>query len=364
MRIGFDAKRLFHNQTGLGVYSRLLVQHLHQLAPALDLVLFSPAIESSSYHSQFTYCQYQNLSQLLGRSLLARRVKAMDCQVFHGLSHELPPAIKKTNTRTVVTIHDLIFERMPKLFPYIDRQIYRQKWRYSSRVADLIVAVSNSTRRDLIELYGIEAERIHVIHPLHDPVFDEPISNQAKFEISQKYQLPSNFFLYVGAVNRRKNLKSILIAMSRQPEVDRMPLVVIGTGANYYRECQTSVKNLGLNDEVIFCNHVPNQDLPPFYSLAQALVYPSLYEGFGIPLIESLLCGSPVITSKVSSLPEAAGPGALYVDPHDADDIAAAMTALASDPEKRSELVASGKAHLTQFDNRKLVKKMLEVYQS
>ena len=363
MRIGFDAKRLYHNQTGLGVYSRLLVQTLRSLDAEFDPVLFSKAIGKSPHASTFS-----EVSSIEGSGLLWRRrgivrdIVASGCQVYHGLSHELPWGIERVGVPTVVTIHDLVFERDPKLYPWIDRKIYREKWKHSTRVADLVVCVSDHTRQDLIELYHTSAEKIRVVAPMHDPHFELAADPGMQDQIRKKYSLPENYFLYVGSVTRRKNLLSILRAMHSLAPSDRIPLVVIGSGGKYLHECRAAMQSFRLEQEVTFCQEVPNVELPPFYQMATALIYPSFYEGFGIPVIESLFCHTPVITSRSSSLPEAAGPGAILVDPADAHELADAMRRLASDEELQKSLAVLGHDYVKRYSNTELGQQILKIY--
>jgi len=365
MRIGFDAKRLFHNHTGLGVYSRLLVKVLHSLDDQFDPVLFSKSIEKSQYSTDYTdFTAVQGSGPLWRRRGVISDIAESGCQLYHGLSHELPLGIERVGIPTVVTIHDLIFERNPSLFPWVDRQIYRHKWTHSTRVADTVICVSDHTRQDLMEFYGTSADKIEVVQPMHDPLFEKAPDSEMQLAVRKKYDLPEDYFLYVGSVTRRKNLLGILQAMHSLEPADRIPLVVIGSGGKYLSECQAAVETFRLEQEVIFCQAVPNEELPPFYQMATALIYPSLYEGFGIPVIESLFCKTPVITSQSSSLPEAAGPGALLIDPTDAHELAAAMHRLAQDSQLQEDLATRGAAYVQRFSNATLGHKLLKIYRN
>ena len=359
MRIGFDAKRLFHNHTGLGVYSRLLVAGLAEHYSEHEYLLYAQRVEQSRYKAKFNdYTLRQGRGWTWRTLSLSKDIVSDACDLYHGLSHELPLNLHKSSIKTVVTIHDLIFKVDPELFPYVDRKIYDLKWRYSCKHADAIIAVSEHTRQDLIKLYDVPNEKIHVIHPPVPPPPTPDASVDKRVEI--KYGLSDPFWLFVGAINRRKNILGILRAMLIASE--RMPLIIVGSGGSYEKKVRQFVLQKGLSSRVRFMGHLPNEDLPIFYRKAMALIYPSLYEGFGIPLVESLHNGTPVITSNSSSMPEAAGPGAILVDPSSPEDIAAAMSNMSNSSTLRSELSAAGRLYALRFTTEKVVHRTMKLY--
>ena len=360
MRIGFDAKRLFHNHTGLGVYSRLLVEGLSIRHPQHEYVLYGQKIEKSPYKARFQHFKLRQGRGWGWRSLGLRKDILEDaCDLYHGLSHEIPVNLHQTSVKRVVTIHDVIFRVDPSLFPYFDRKIYDLKWKYSCKHADLIITVSEHTRKDLMKLYKVPFEKIRVIYPPvattppPDPVPDQKVIDQ--------YSLSNPYWLYVGAINPRKNLLGLLRALLISK--DDLQLIVVGSGGTYERKARRFVDEHGLSSRVRFMGYLPNETLPVFYRKALALIYPSFYEGFGIPLVESLQSGTPVITSKTSSMPEAAGPGAILVDPTSPESIAEAMNIMAYDSALRSNLTKAGYQHAQKFTTDKIVDQTLGVYQ-
>ncbi|MDH3649509.1 MAG: glycosyltransferase family 4 protein [Saprospiraceae bacterium] len=363
MRVGFDAKRLFFNDTGLGVYSRLLVRQLATKYPSHQYILFSANAQKSAYYRHFSDLDIVGNSLPVYRSWrMSSDIHRTNCDVFHGLSHELPLGLKKTRVKSIVTIHDLIFEHYPDLYPFIDRTIYRWKWKHSCHFADIVIAVSEQTKRDLIELYRIDETRIRVIPPMFSDQFDRAVSVSDKIKASQEHNLPEEFFLFVGSITRRKNLIIIIEAMSKLQAGERLPLLVIGSHGDDYKNVLSQISKYGLRDWVHFLSAIENEQLHIFYKLARALIYPSLFEGFGIPIVESLRCGTPVITSSISSMPEAAGPGALYIDPNDSDALAQHMLAIRQHS-TYEVLSTAGQKHVEQFSPDNVGKQVLDLYQ-
>jgi glycosyltransferase involved in cell wall biosynthesis len=345
MKIGFDAKRLFHNHTGLGVYSRLLIKGLKSLHSDHEFMLFAKHVSSSRYYQDFSDFPIIQSSQILWRTwLMAGDIRTSECQIFHGLSNELPIGLNRTKLKTLVTIHDVIFKRDPALYPLIDRAIYNLKWKHSAITADLIIAVSQSTKSDLSYYYGINEDKIHVIYP---PV-REASANLDNNQLLDRYKLPKKFFLSVGALTPRKNIVSILKAMLILKSELRIPLVIIGDGPEKKSLLQFMYEN-NLSDLVHFTGHVADEEISLFYKAAYALIYPSFYEGFGIPIVESLMNRTPVITSKTSSMPEAAGAGGLLIQPEEPEEIAMAMLRLLEDTSCYNQLVSEGNLHAQQF---------------
>ena len=359
MRIGFDAKRLFFNCTGLGVYSRLLVKGLSQLDPEMQLLLFARQAAKSEFYRDFQDCKIISSSALLWRSWrMTRDIVKHNCQIFHGLSHELPFGIHRTNTKTIVTIHDVIFRVYPGLYPRLDRKFYHQKWKYSSRVSDLIVAVSQQTKDDLCLFYDVNPEKVRIIpppvsltgHPIDTAVF------------KQEEKLPKDFLLFVGALNKRKNIGVILEAYNIMKQSDRIPLVIVGTGPQKDALLHL-IKRYKLNQFVIFKDHVSQAKLSSYYQSAMALIYPSLYEGFGIPIVEALRNKTPVITSNISSMPEAAGPGGLLIDPRDGKQLSEAILKIRDDENLRNKLAEAGFKHSLNFLPEEICNRQIKLYQ-
>lgn len=347
MRIGFDAKRYYHNHTGLGNYSRTLVKDLKRLYPELDIRLY----DEKSFSRTFR---------------LGRKACEDGCQLFHGLSNELPFDLLKGNAdmhrpRTVVTIHDTAWRTFPDMYHCVDRKIYDFKYGHAARYADCVVAISESTKRDIINFYGVDENRVKVIYqPVQRMFYEEP----SVVKLSGVGDAP--YLLSVGSINSRKNLMGTLRAYARLKPENRPRLLVVGRGRDYEQKCRQYVKNHGLERDVEFLGSINTTDqLHAIYQGAVAMLYPSFYEGFGLPVVEALLSGCPVLTSTVSSLPEAAGPGALLCNPTNTDEMAFQLQQLVDDAALRERLARDGAAYCREhFDPDTLTRQMYELYQS
>jgi glycosyltransferase involved in cell wall biosynthesis len=360
MTIGFDAKRLFHNDTGLGTYSRVLLQALGKYYPDHRYLLFAKSPEKSRYFAAFEKFETISSTRALWRTKgMVREIKAEGCEIYHGLSHELPIGIQQTDTKSIVTIHDVIFKTEPHLYPALDRMVYNLKWKHSCQKADIIIAVSEQTKRDLCSYYQVAPQKIRVIPP---PIADKIILSDG-MEVAKRYHLPQLFYLAVGSITPRKNLLSILKAMLMIDKKKRIPLVIVGRGPQE-RELKNFVLRNKLDQLVIFVGYITDDELPNFYQLAFALIYPSLYEGFGIPIVESLRNKRPVITSNTSSMPEAAGPGALLINPNQPSEIAENMLKLLSDQKCYDQLVDEGYVYTERFSPERICQTQMELYQS
>jgi glycosyltransferase involved in cell wall biosynthesis len=372
MDIGFDAKRLFCNFTGLGNYSRTLLRNLSTYYPESQYHLYTPYIRHSSDTIPFLNEQYFKIHMPRGRfKNLWRSWKVIHDiqdngnQLYHGLSHELPFQIKKTGTRTVVSIHDLIFKIYPDTYSAIDRKIYDLKFGYACRNADRIIAISQSTRNDIVKLYNIDPDKIDVIYQASNPLYYEDKDPSENELVRQHYKVPRSFMLYVGSIEKRKNLKTLIQAMALVPSDLRLPLVVVGRGGRYKKECENLALAQGLEKQVIWINYLwENDHLKSLYQMATAFVYPSVYEGFGLPVTEALLSRTPVITSNVSSLPEAGGPASLYVDPLSPAEISNALQQILSSESLRKKMKEEGHQYAKKmFHAETVTAQVMQCYQ-
>ncbi|MEL6944605.1 MAG: glycosyltransferase family 1 protein, partial [Bacteroidota bacterium] len=235
LNIAFDAKRLYNNFTGLGNYSRTLVQNLARHFPEHHYHLYTPKIKKNS--ETLPFLEHPQLQTQLPNTAfksfwrtfnIKKDLLKANIDIYHGLSHEIPVGIHKTGIKSVVSIHDLVIKRYPNYFPWLDRQIYDWKFRYACEHADAIVAISESTKQDIIEFYDIPAEKIQVIYQTCHERFQQILPNEHLQQIAQKYQLPSHFYLYVGSIIPRKNLDKIIDALALLPKDLQLPMVVIG----------------------------------------------------------------------------------------------------------------------------------------
>lgn len=381
MNIGFDAKRAYHNQTGLGHYSRTLIHSLAKYYPEHDYFLFNPKasklfqFEEENIHEVMPHQFPSTFFTSVWRSSWVKKDLArLNIDLFHGLSHQIPLGIQGTKTKSIVTIHDLIHERNPKQYQAIDVKIYSKKFRYACQYADKVIAISEQTKKDIIEFYKTPEEKIIVCYQSCNPDFGE-IQNEAQKKMVQlKYGLPAKFFLYVGSIIERKNLLSLCKAIFILRSEIEIPLVVIGDGGKYKQQVKDFVKQNKLEKKIIFLSELDAaknsktfqnaKDFPAIYQSATAMIYPSFFEGFGIPVLESLWSRLPVITSNVSSLPEVGGDAVYYVDPQRAEEIAEGMKKIASDASFAESLKEKGWHQAQKFTLQKCAESVMNVYKN
>jgi glycosyltransferase involved in cell wall biosynthesis len=280
---------------------------------------------------------------------IAHHQTMKDLDVFHGLSQELPYRLP-LKIKKVVTVHDLIFLRYPQFYQPLDVFIYKTKVIHACKMADRVVAISNQTRNDLIEFLNVDEKKIEVIYQGIHPIFGTPISADDVNQVKVRYGLPSQYLLSVGTIEARKNLISVIKAIALLPESKRIPLVVVGRKTEYYNEVHNLVARSGLQNKIHFLDNARFSDFPALYSGAKIFIYPSLFEGFGIPLVEAISCGVPVITSQGSCFSEAAGPDSLYINPNDSAALSVAIASLLDDPARSSAIVRNSREFIKRFD--------------
>ena len=379
MKIGFDAKRAYNNNTGLGHYSRTLIAAMANDYPENEYVLFTPALSVLFNADQYGNVQAvtpgKTTDKIFRKNWRNRAVisdlKKTGIDLYHGLSHQIPVGIDKTGIASVVTIHDLIFERYPEQHGRINVLLYRKKFTYACRHADAVIAISRQTKQDLLDLYRVPEEKIYTCYQSCDPSFAQKLSAEEKEGVRGKYSLPERFFLSVGSVTERKNLLTVCKAMNRLKDELPVPLVVIGSGRKYLEVVKDYLKKNNIEDRVIFLSDHEeaasagfrnSADFPAIYQSALALIYPSVFEGFGLPILEALWSGLPAIISNVSCMPETGGDAALYIDPFDDKALAEKMKAVATDPGLITSMKEKGYAHAQNFTVEKCTAAVMDVY--
>ena len=368
--IGFDAKRAFFNKSGLGNYSRNLLVSLENKYPENAYYLFTPKVRN---HITFENEEHFNLirprqiffklfSSLWRFKYISSEIKRNKLEIYHGLSQELPVGIQNTGVKSVVTVHDLIFMRFPEFYNLIDAKIYYRKLVHACEVSDHIIAISQQTKNDLIELLKVSPDKISVIYQGCNPSFWNTDNYGLNDEVRLKYSLPDKYLLYVGTIEERKNLLGLVKALDIKNI--KIPLVVIGRKVeNYIPRVQSYISSHKLSN-IIFPGQIQNQDLPEVYQNAECFIYPSLFEGFGIPVLEALVSGTPVITSLGGCFTEAGGPGSIYVDPHSSEEIGEAILSVLNDKELRDIKLATGKIYANNFRDDNIVDAYMNIYHS
>lgn len=372
LRIGFDAKRFFNNYTGLGNYSRNIFNNLCSAFPENEYYLYTPTIKNNSetndylkngkYNLVYADTPFKSLWRSFGikNNLLKDKI-----QVYHGLSNEIPFGLKKCSVKTIVTIHDLIFLKYPELYPLVDRSIYDIKFRYACKNADIVIAISKATKNDIVKYYNIDPHKIKVVYQPCAENFVSPKNIEDVNSLIMKYKLPSSYILYVGSVIRRKNLLNIVKAYKILPNDLKLPLVIVGHADKAYKQIIIDyIMQNQLEKYVIWLENVSNSELPVLYQKASLFIYPSCYEGFGIPVLEALFSKVPVITSKTSSLPEAGGHYSYYIDPELPEEIAAGIYKILTDQKMSNQMIEKGYEYAMNFTGEAVAKKLMEVYKS
>lgn len=381
MNLGFDAKMAYHNGTGLGHFSRTLIHSLSEYYPAFTYYLFNPKPAS------LFQLEAGNIRQVLPNSPLDKifptrwrdksiieDLKRCNISLYHGLDHELPDNIDRTSIKSVVTIHDLIYERYPHQYSPKDFKRFSTRYRDACKMADKVIAISEQTKQDLLEYYQTPAEKIEICYQGCNTAFGKTVSDEEKKKVKRNYGLPDQFFLYVGSVIERKNLLNICKAFFLLRNEISIPLVVIGDGQGYKQKVKDYIRQNGLDGKIIFLPEVASGapsgafksavDFPAIYQSAIAMIYPSFFEGFGIPVLEALWSRLPVITSGVSCLPETGGDAAYYVNPNSAEEIAEAIRRVCTDESLRSSMIDKGWRHAQNFTPHKSAEAVMNVYKS
>ncbi len=367
MRIGFEAKRIFHNRTGLGNYSRDLVRILSRFYPGNTYFLYNPkpgraqlfetdgTLTVEKLPSGFFFRRFYNLWRQRG---IISDLKKNEIDLFHGLSGELPSGLNRNGIKSIVTIHDLIFLKFPQFYSFFDRKIHYWKFRNAARNADRIIAISRQTKADIVRYLGIPETRISVVYQGCQDVFRNHYSTEEKELVRSKYSLPERFLLNVGTIEIRKNVLSAIKAIR---SLDTH-LVIVGAETDYIRDIRRYLDAEDIHHKVSFLKGISNRELAMLYQMADIFVYPSLYEGFGIPIIEALFSGTPVITSAGSCFPEAGGPGSIYIDPNNTDALSAAISDLLQHKSKRDQMKTAGLTYARHFEDENISQKIMQVY--
>jgi len=365
MRIGFDAKRAFLNSTGLGNYSRWLINALVKHHPENEYLLYTPKVKPGIYTplrpTQIKTPKLKFLTSRWRSNGIRYDLKRDGIELYHGLSHELPFGINQSGIRSVVTVHDLIFIRFPQYFGWINRYIYEAKLVYACRVANRIIAISQKTKNDLVELLKVDPEKIEVIYQSCDASFKTEQSDVHKQAVKQKYNLPDQYLLSVGTIEPRKNLLLLVKALGQVADIK---LVVVGKPTAYLDEVKAYIGQHELNDRVIFLHNVKFDELPAIYRQASCFIYPSRYEGFGIPILEALCAGTPAIGATGSCLEEAGGPDSLYTDPDNEFQLAGLIMQVLGDENLRQNMITKGLAYSRNFADDKLAAQHAELYKN
>ncbi|MDD4655709.1 MAG: glycosyltransferase family 1 protein [Bacteroidales bacterium] len=369
-KIGFDAKRAFKNFSGLGNYSRSTISSLTTIFNYNEYYLYTPNYKKHPLHKfaeasnikirkpeKFTE---KKLPSLWRSFTLKSQIENDSLDLWHGLSGELP--LTPVNAAKVVTIHDLIFLRYPKFYKPLDRWMYKKKAEYAVKNADKIIAISKQTADDIVEFFGTNRDKIEIIYQSCDPQFYKKATPEQIKLARTKYKLPKRFIVAMGTVEERKNVANVVKALPTLPK--DIKLYCFGKWTPYAIKVNSIAEKLGVKDRVVMVHDADFSLIPAVYSLAECLIYVSFFEGFGIPVLEGITYGVPVITSGGSSMLEAGGDSALYANPDSPSDIADKIEMLLSSPTLKKSMIERGYAHAKEFRDDKVAERVFEVYKN
>ena len=368
-RLAFDAKRAFTNFTGLGNYSRFTISTLSRLFNYNEFYLYTPDYKQ---HPLLEFSKRKNITvrtpsgqikkfPSLWRSyFMGSAINADKPDLYHGLSGELP--LGRLDCAKVVTVHDLIFLRYPNFFKPLKRWILGKKTAHALKNSDRIIAVSRQTADDIVKFYGTDPSKIEVIYQGCDEQFYSPATPEKIERAKELYNLPPRFIIAMGTVEEKKNLENVVRALPSLPK--DVKLFCFGKWTPYALKVWGVADKLGVKERVVMVHDADFTLLPAVYSLAECLVYVSHFEGFGIPVLEGITYGIPVVTSGVSSMPEAGGDAPLYVNPDSVPEIANAIEMVLSSPTLRKSMIERGHSHAKEFRNDKVAEKLFNLYTS
>jgi glycosyltransferase involved in cell wall biosynthesis len=364
VRIAIDARKL--RDYGIGTYVRNLLRHLSRIDSTTEYVLlcmgedcgalealgenFRAVVDSSAPYS---------IREQLSVPMDLRRE---GINLFHAPHYVLPPL---TPCRSIVTIHDCIHLRFPQYLPNRLAYAYARAslWIATHR-SSRVLTVSEASKRDILKYFRVPAAKIDVIYNAIDERFGEAPDDEEVGRVRERYQLNDPFVLYAGNIKPHKNLERLIEAFHelRRGDLEHVKLLIIGDEISKYASLRRAVHHYKLHKHVRFFGFVPDKTLAVLYRLASVFVFPSLYEGFGLPPLEAMASGTPVITSNVSSLPEVVGDAALLIDPYDASAIAVAMRQVLTEPALREDLRRRGLQRVREFSWERSVRRVREIY--
>jgi len=369
--IGLDAKRAFCNATGLGNYSRNMIRSLVKQYPNHTFFLFTSEVKISSFYDEIM--AYSHVSVITPqraihrwfpwywRSRTAGRLAVnLGLDIYHGLSHELPSGLQN-KVRSVVTIHDMIIFKDVSFQNLFDIISYRSKIRKAIQRADQIIAISQQTQKDIIHFFPSAASKIQVVYQPIDERFYQRVTESEKLSVLQKYNIRKPYIIQVGSIQLRKNIQQVLMAMTVLKN-NWFNYVIVGKPSRFQRSLLEYAKNFGLSDRVMFLNEVPDDELPALYQASAAVIYPSLMEGFGLPVAEGLASEVPVITTQGGCFEEAGGEAPVYTDTTSEHALAAAIMQVLQPLDDLNERIVKGKDHLQKFSPSFVATALMQVY--
>lgn len=376
MDIAFDVRPIIKKQkTGIGYYAYEIIKSVQRLFSENKYVLNFFTINGKDEEVERLQDIRTNKTIISGcfyvRDFLFRTLGAFipipyrfffkaNVDITHFFDYVIPFGV---HGKKIVTVYDMTFRAYPKTLPLKTKLLLATNLRVSCKRANKIITVSEFSKREIMKYLNISAERINVVPSGINLQKYYPLDNESIKKVKDKYSLENSYFLYLGTLEPRKNLVRLIKAYYKLKNEKNMPdLILAGQKGWFYEEIFECIHKLKLEKSVVYIGYVSDEDTAPLICGATAFIFPSLYEGFGIPPLEAMACGTPVITSNVSSLPEVVGDGALLVDPYDVDDIYQKMKTLISNNNLREELVKKGIERASFFSWDNAATKLMEIY--
>ena len=360
MKIGFDAKRVFNNSTGLGNYSRSVIDSISQYNPTYQLHLFTPIKNQDIFKIQKPNTQIITPNVGINKHYwrfksINKDINQLNIDIFHGLSNELPFGI---NIKSVVTIHDLLFLKYPQFYNFIDRKIYNFKSKYACKKADKIIAISQQTKEDIVNYYNINPNKIEVIYQSCHKDF---INSNTNLQIDSKLksQLSKPYVLFVGGSEKRKNLFFLLKAIRK---INNIRLICVGKNNQKNGKIKSFITQNNLQRKVIFLNIKSAKLLAEIYKRSEGLVYPSIDEGFGIPIIEAMYCSIPVIISDKKIFKEIGGDHAYYFKQNKLESLIQQIKKIIVKSGERSVRIEKNLNYVKKFNTYNQAKQINDLY--
>ncbi len=366
MRIGYDAKRAFCNTTGLGNYSRTLIQDVEAFRPHWTLFLFTPLRKLAFSPKGQVITPQSSVNKTfhsIWRSFsIPQNISKLNLDLYHGLTHEIPYGIHQ-KVKTVVTIHDLIFLLRPQEFTWTDRQIYNYKIRYATHHAHHILTFTEETKKNLIHCLNIPEKKIVLIPQSCHPAFLKKYSSQDIVHSCKQFTLSKPYIHFVGSFIPRKNPMKALLAFQHIAHATDIDFVMIGNGPEKKR-CQRFVKQNELNKRVHFISPTSTEQMAMLCQKSELLLYPSVAEGFGLPILEAHFSKTATLTSSHSCLPEVAGPHSYYADPDRPEELAAQLQEILDSPKERALTAQKSYLWAQKFTPENVTKQLIHFYES
>lgn len=366
MKIAIDATVLPEKMGGAGIYVLNLIKVLSKIDRKNKYFIFIEKRNikkfklGDNFHLIGIKSMPRSLRLLWEQIVFPFLLRRYKIEVLHSPRYTIP--LLRFAWKSVVTFHDLLFLLFPKKHNVLKRFFYGRMLPIAAKKAERIIAVSSATKKDIAKLLNIPSEKIEVINLGIDSSY-HPIEKKELQDFRRKEEIFGSFILYVGTLKKRKNVLNIIKAYKKIKEKKiKEKLVIVGNKSGEYQNIYKTVKNLGLKKDVFFTGYVDEKLLPFYYNSASLFIYPSLYEGFGLPVLEAMASGTPVITSNVSSLPEVAGDAALLVNPHDVEEMAEMMQKVLNNEELQEKMREKGLKRAKLFSWERCARETLNLY--